>query len=73
MDSRQRSVVVRTALLVGVLVLGVRAAAWAELESTALSEWYLWQETDEHVGLVAAARIASGNLLDQPPYRPWFS
>ena len=73
MDSRQRSVVARTALLVGVLVLGVRAAAWAELESTALSEWYLWQETDEHVGLVAAARVASGNLLDQPPYRPWFS
>lgn len=73
MERRQRSLVARTALLAGVIVLAVRAAAWAELEASPLSDWHLWMETDEHVALVAAARVASGNLLDQPPYRPWFS
>jgi hypothetical protein len=62
----------RAALLAGVFVLAVRAAAWAELEGSPLSEWYLWTQTDEHVALVAAERVASGNLLDRPAYRPWF-
>ncbi len=68
-----RTLIARTALLVAVVVLAVRAAAWAELEASPLSDWYLWMETDEHAALVAAERVASGNLLDRPSFRPWFS
>jgi hypothetical protein len=71
-EAGPRALVVRTALLVAAVVLAVRAAAWAELESSPLSGWHLWTETDEHAALVAAERIASGNLLDQPAFRPYF-
>ena len=30
-------------------------------------------ETDEHAAVESAARIAGGNWLDEPAYRPWFS
>ena len=69
----ERTLISRAALLVAVIVLAVRAAAWAELEASPLSDWYLWMETDEHTALVAAERVASGNLLDRPAFRPWFS
>jgi hypothetical protein len=70
---KERTLVARAALLVAVVVLAVRSAAWSELESSPLSDWNLWMETDEHAALVAAERVASGNLLDRPSFRPWSS
>jgi len=61
------------ALLAGVVVLGIRSAAWAEREASPLSDWHLWMETDEHAAVASATRIARGNLLDDPAFRPWFS
>ena len=61
------------ALLAAVVVLGVRSAAWAEREASPLGDWHLWMETDEHAAVASAARIAHGNVLDDPAYRPWFS
>lgn len=61
------------ALLAAVAVLSVRSAAWAEREASPLSDWHLWMETDEHAAVASAARIARGNLLDDPAYRPFFS
>ena len=73
MEAGPRALVVRTALLVAAVVLVVRSAAWADLEGSPLSDWHLWTQTDEHAALVAAERIASGNLLDEPAFRPYFS
>lgn len=64
---------VLAALLAASVVLGVRAGAWSEREASPLSDWHLWMETDEHAAVAAAARIAGGNWLDEPAYRPWFS
>lgn len=61
------------ALLAAAVVLSVRSAAWAEREASPLSDWHLWMETDEHAAVASAARIARGNLLDDPAYRPFFS
>ena len=61
------------ALLAGVVVLGARSAAWAEREASPLGDWHHWMETDEHAAIAASARIAAGNWLDVPAYRPWFS
>lgn len=61
------------ALLAAVVVLGLRSAAWAEREASPLSDWHRWMETDEHAAVASAARIARGNLLDDPAFRPWFS
>ena len=61
------------ALFAAVVVLGFRSAAWAEREASPLGSWHLWMETDEHAAIASAARIARGNLLDDPAYRPWFS
>jgi hypothetical protein len=61
------------ALLAAAIVLGVRAAAWAEREESPLSDWQLWMETDEHAAVATAARISRGNWLDEPAHRPWFS
>ncbi|MBK8595839.1 MAG: hypothetical protein IPN83_09680 [Holophagales bacterium] len=61
------------ALLAAAVVLGIRAAAWEEREASHLSDWHLWTETDEHAAVAAAARIAGGNWLDAPAFRPWFS
>ncbi len=69
----RRRALVFAALLSAAVVLGVRSAAWAEREASPLSDWHLWMETDEHAAVAAAARIAAGNLLDAPAYRPWFS
>ena len=68
----RRAVLLLAALLAGVVVLGVRAAAWAEREESHLSGWYLWMETDEHAAVEAAARLRAGNWLDVPAYRPGF-
>jgi hypothetical protein len=59
--------------LAATVVLGVRATAWEEREASPLSDWHLWTETDEHAAVAAAARIAGGNWLDEPSFRPWFS
>lgn len=69
----RRRALVLAALLSATVVLGVRSAAWAEREASPLSDWHLWMETDEHAAVSAADRIAAGNLLDAPAYRPWFS
>ncbi len=61
------------ACLAAAVVLGVRSAAWAERESSPLSDWHFWMETDEHAAVETAARIAAGNWLDVPAHRPWFS
>lgn len=61
------------ALLAAAVVLGARSAAWAEREASPLGDWHLWMETDEHAAIASAVRIARGNLLDDPAYRPWFS
>ena len=68
----------RAVLLVAVLttvavVSGVRLAAHLEREASPLSGWHLWTETDEWAAVTAAKRIASGNVLDVPAYRPYFS
>jgi len=68
----RRAALLLAALLAGVVVLGVRAAAWAEREESHLSGWYLWMETDEHAAVEAAARLRAGNWLDVPAYRPGF-
>jgi len=68
----QRRPLLLAALIATVVVLGVRSAAWAEREASPLSDWHLWMETDEHAAVASAARIARGNVLDDPAYRPWF-
>ena len=69
----ERRPLLLAALLAAVVVLGLRAAAFAERQASPLSEWHLWKETDEHAAVASAARIARGNLLDDPAYRPFFS
>ena len=59
--------------LVFVLVLAVRAAHWAELERSPLSDWHLWMETDEWGYLDWSAHLAAGNWLDVPAWRSYFS
>ena len=71
--ARFRRPLLLAALLAGVVVLGVRSAAWAEREASPLADWHLWMETDEHAAIAASARIVAGNWLDVPAYRPWFS
>lgn len=61
----------RIPLLVFVAVMGLRAAYWASLESSPLSAWYLWRETDEHSFLVSSERLARGNWLDVPAFRAY--
>lgn len=56
-----------------VLVLAVRLAAFAEREASPLSLWHHWSETDEWAAIATARRIASGNVLDVPAYRPYFA
>lgn len=51
----------------------MRLAAHVEREASPLSSWHLWTETDEWAAVSAAERIASGNYLDVPAYRPYFS
>jgi len=65
--------VLLAALVAGMLVLGVRLAAFAEREESPLSGWHLWTETDEWAAVQSAKRIASGNVLDVPAFRPFFS
>ena len=72
-EAAARRPILLAALLAGVVVLGLRSAAWAEREASPLAEWHLWMETDEHAAVAASARIAAGNWLDVPAYRPWFS
>ena len=59
--------------LVFVAVLAVRALAFAALEASPLSEWHLWMETDEWGYVDWSAHLASGNWLDVPAWRPYFS
>lgn len=61
------------AFLAAVVVLGLRSAAWSEREASHLSDWHYWMETDEHAAVASAVRLAAGNWLDDPAYRPWFS
>lgn len=59
--------------LVFVVVLAVRAVYWAELERSPLSDWHLWMETDEWGYVDWSARLATGNWLDVPAWRSYFS
>jgi hypothetical protein len=59
--------------LVFVLVLAVRAVYWAALEASPLSGWHFWMETDEWGYVDWSARLAAGNWLDVPAWRPYFS
>jgi len=43
------------------------------LESSPLSLWHLWMETDEHANVEWSARLAAGNWVDVPAYRAYFS
>jgi hypothetical protein len=60
-------------LLVFVLVLAVRSAYWAALESSPLSNWHLWTETDEWGYVDWSAHLAAGNWMDVPAWRSYFS
>lgn len=59
--------------LVFVAVLAVRSLAFAALEASPLSEWHLWKETDEWGYVDWSAHLASGNWLDVPAWRSYFS
>lgn len=65
---RERLVV----LLAATIVLALRLAALSELGASPLSDWHLWRETDEHAYLEWSERLAAGNWLDRPPFRPYF-
>ncbi len=54
------------------LVLAVRGVSWGMLESSPLSLWHLWTETDEHANVEWSARLAAGNWADIPAYRAYF-
>ena len=54
-------------------VLAVRSSYWAALEATPLSEWHLWQETDEWGYVDWSAHLAAGNWLDRPAWRSYFA
>lgn len=69
----RRAVLLVSALVTAALVLSVRLAAYREREASPLASWHLWTETDEWAAVAAAKRIASGNVLDVPAYRPYFS
>lgn len=55
------------------LVFAVRVTYWAALEASPLSEWHLWLESDENAFVSWSASLASGNWLDLPPYRAYYS
>ena len=59
--------------LVFVAVLAVRSLTFAALEASPLSEWHLWMETDEWGYVDWSAHLASGNWLDVPAWRSYFS
>ncbi len=54
-------------------VLAVRSLYFAALEASPLSEWHLWMETDEWGYVDWSAHLASGNWLDVPAWRSYFS
>lgn len=56
-----------------VAVLAVRSLYFAALEASPLSEWHLWMETDEWGYVDWSAHLASGNWLDVPAWRSYFS
>ena len=68
-----RRPVLLAAFAASALVLGVRLAAFAEREASPLSSWHLWTETDEWAAVQSAKRVAAGNVLDVPSFRPYFS
>jgi hypothetical protein len=55
------------------VVFAVRVSYWAALEATPLAEWHLWQETDEWGYVDWSAHLATGNWLDRPAWRSYFS
>jgi hypothetical protein len=69
----RRAVLLVATLITAAVVFSVRLAAYLEREASSLSSWHLWTETDEWAAVSAAKRISSGNLLDVPAYRPYFS
>ncbi len=69
----RRAVLLVATLVAFVAVSSVRLASFFEREASPLSSWHLWTETDEWAAVAAARRISSGNLLDVPAYRPFFS
>jgi hypothetical protein len=69
----RRAVLLVSALVTVIAVSSVRLASYLEREASPLSSWHLWTETDEWAAVSAAERISSGNLLDVPAYRPYFS
>ena len=69
----RRAVLLVASLVTVAVVSSVRLAAHLERQASPLSSWHLWTETDEWAAVSAAKRISSGNLLDIPAYRPYFS
>ncbi len=69
----RRAVLLVVVLVTTALVSSVRLVAHLEREASPLSDWHLWTETDEWAAVTAAKRIASGNVLDVPAYRPYFA
>lgn len=69
----RRTVLLVAAFVAALVVFGVRLAAFLEREASFLSSWHLWTETDEWAAVAAAKRIAAGNVLDVPAWRPYFS
>lgn len=69
----RRTVLLVATLVTFVAVSSVRLASYLEREASPLSSWHLWTETDEWAAVSAAKRISSGNILDVPAYRPYFS
>ena len=59
--------------LVFVAVLAVRSLHFAALEASPLCEWHFWTETDEWGYVDWSAHLASGNWLDVPAWRSYFS
>ncbi|HYN43899.1 MAG TPA: hypothetical protein VE129_19125 [Thermoanaerobaculia bacterium] len=69
----RRAVLLVAILVTAAVVCPVRLAAHLEREASHLSSWHFWTETDEWAAVAAAKRISSGNVLDVPAYRPYFS
>jgi len=60
-------------VLVFVVVAAVRSVYFAALEASPLSDWHLWMETDEWGYVDWSAHLASGNWMDAPAWRSYFS
>ena len=72
-DVSRRTALILVVASTVVLVAGVRLCAHRERTDSPLSSWHRWSETDEWAAVAAAKRIAAGNVLDRPAFRPYFT